>query len=115
METPRKFFPDARHRRKNGNRLAFAAETIEHRKPAVKKDVANRPGNARTDTRDFLQSVDSFAFENITDRTRQAAKHVRGTSICLDSKPVRPLLSKNICDFIQPSCDVDVWASTHAS
>ena len=41
METPRKFFPYARHRRKNGNRLAFAAETIEHRKPAVNKDVAN--------------------------------------------------------------------------
>ena len=115
MEASRKFFSNARHRRKDGNHLAFAAKTIEHRQPAVKKDVANRPGNARTDTRDFLQSLDSFAFENISHRTRQTAKHVRGFAIRLNPKPICPLLGKNIRDFIEPACDVDIWARVKAS
>lgn len=81
----------------------------------MKKDIANRARDACADAWNFFKSFDSMLVEDVGHRTRQTPQHVRGIAIRLGAKPVRPLLSKNICDFIQPSRDLDVRASAHAS
>jgi hypothetical protein len=79
----------------------------------MEKDVTNRARDACADAGNLFESLNSFPLEDISHRTRQAAKHVRGFAIRLDPESICALLGKNICDFIETPGDVDVWACAH--
>ncbi|HYL55603.1 MAG TPA: hypothetical protein VEU73_08525 [Gemmatimonadales bacterium] len=103
----------AGHRREERQRVTLPAQSLEHRQPPGRREVADRAGEARADPGEPFETERPLALENLGHGDRQPSQCLRRARIGVHPEGVCALLGQQTRDLFEPSGDLRVQSVSH--
>ena len=104
---------DSRHRGEECHRIRFPTQAVEHRKPAMHQQLANRASDGLPDTRELLKTVETLLPKKDVQRYRRGAQRCRRVSIGVNAIWIGALITKESCGLLESPGDLLVYGLSH--